>query len=97
MRNPKKPKRGLLAIDHAALGEEIGDALASQREVATRAGIPASTLNRILNRRSHPLPSTVRQIVKALVECRQEAGLTPRTPDELFNRIVRQREEVIAS
>lgn len=79
--------RGLLAIDPVALAAEITGALASQREVAARAGIPHSTLSRILNCHTQPLPSTVREIVKAIVVCRQAAELKPLSADEILARI----------
>ena len=79
--------RGLLAIDPVALAAEIRGALASQREVAAQAGIPHSTLSRILNCHTQPLPSTVREIVKAIAACRQSAELQPLSPDEILARI----------
>lgn len=85
--------RTLVAIDPAALAAEIAGALASQREVAARAGIPHSTLSRILNCHTHPLPSTVREIVKAIVACREAAQLTPLSADEILARVTTQGSE----
>ena len=82
-----------LVVDPAALRAEIAGALASQREVAARAGIPHSTLSRILNCHTHPLPSTVREIVKAIVACRNAAELTPLSADEILARVTTQGTE----
>lgn len=79
--------RQLLVIDPVALAAEIASALASQREVAARAGIPHSTLSRILNCHTQPLPSTVREIVKAIVTSREAAGLSPRSVDEILAHV----------